>query len=88
MQNSFLDKYREIGRRIAFYRNKRGISQDALGEMINYSKSYISKIEAPNSDVPYSLDVLFAIAAGLELDPVIFLLPINEEDFERYRTDK
>ncbi len=56
--------------------------------MINYSKSYISKIEASNSDVPYSLDVLFAIAAGLELDPVIFLLPINEGDFEKYRTDK
>ncbi|MBP2658394.1 MAG: helix-turn-helix domain protein [Firmicutes bacterium] len=88
MQNSFLDKYREIGRRIAFYRNKRGLSQDTLGEMINYSKSYISKIEASKSDVPYSLDVLFAIAAGLELDPVIFLLPINEEDFEKYRTDK
>jgi len=88
VQNSFLDKYREIGRRIAFYRTKRGLSQDALGEMINYSKSYISKIEASKSTVPYSLDVLFAIAAGLELDPVIFLLPINEEDFEKYRTDK
>ena len=88
VQDNFLDKYREIGRRIAFYRNKRGISQEALGEKINYSKSYISKIEAPKSDVPYSLDVLFAIAAGLELDPAIFLLPINEEDFDKYRTDK
>jgi transcriptional regulator with XRE-family HTH domain len=88
MQDNFSDKYREIGRRIAFYRNKRGISQEALGEKINYSKSYISKIEAPKSDIPYSLDVLFAIATGLELDPVIFLLPINEEDFKKYRLDK
>jgi len=32
VQDNFLDKYREIGRRIAFYRNKRGISQEALGE--------------------------------------------------------
>lgn len=88
MQNNFLEKYREIGRRIAFYRNKRGISQDTLGEKINYSKSYISKIEAPGSNTPYSLDILFAIAAGLELDPVIFLLPISEENFEKYRTDK
>lgn len=88
MQDSFLDKYREIGRRIAFYRNKRGLSQEALGEKINYSKSYISKIEASNSDVTYSLDILFAIAAGLQLDPVIFLLPISEEDFDKYRTDK
>lgn len=88
VQDNFLDKYREIGSRIAFYRNKRGLSQEALGEKINYSKSYISKIEASNSDVTYSLDILFAIAAGLQLDPVIFLLPINEEDFDKYRTDK
>ena len=88
MQDNFLDKYREIGRRIAFYRNKRGLSQEALGEKINYSKSYISKIEASNSEVTYSLDILFAIAAGLELDPAIFLLPINEGDFDKYRTDK
>lgn len=88
MQDNFLDKYREIGRRIAFYRNKRGLSQEALGEKINYSKSYISKIEASNSDVTYSLDILFAIAAGLQVDPVIFLLPINEEDFDKHRTDK
>ena len=88
MQDNFLDKYREIGRRIAFYRNKRGLSQEALGEKINYSKSYISKIEASNSDVAYSLDILFAIAAGLQLDPAIFFLPINEEDFDKYRTDK
>ncbi|SDF45110.1 helix-turn-helix domain-containing protein [Sporomusa acidovorans] len=88
MQENFLEKYRKIGRRIAFYRNKRGLSQEALGEKINYSKSYISKIEASNSDVTYSLDILFAIAAGLQLDPVIFLLPINEENFDKYRTDK
>lgn len=88
MKDNFIEKYREIGRRIAFYRSKRGLSQDALGERINYSKSYLSKIEAPGSVVPYSLDILFAIAAGLELDPVIFLLPISEENFEKYRTDK
>lgn len=88
MHDNFLEKYREVGRRVAFYRNKRGLSQEHLGEKINYSKSYISKIEAPGSDVPYSLDVLFAIAAGLELDSVIFFLPINEEYFEKYRTDK
>ncbi len=88
MQDDFLDKYREIGRRIAFYRNRRGISQEGLSEKINYSKSYLSKIEASKSGVPYSLGVLFAIAAGLELDPVIFFLPINEMYFDQYRTDK
>lgn len=88
VQDNFLDKYREIGRRIAFYRNKRGLSQEALSERINYSKSYLSKIEGSNTNVTYSLDILFAISAGLEVDPVIFFLPINEEDFDKYRTDK
>ena len=88
MQDNFLDKYREIGRRIAFYRNKRGLSQEALSERINYSKSYLSKIEGSNTNVTYSLDILFAISAGLQVDPVIFFLPINEEDFDKYRTDK
>jgi transcriptional regulator with XRE-family HTH domain len=59
-----------------------------LGEKINYNKSYISKIKASGSDISYSLDILFAIATGLELDPVIFLLPISEENFRKYRTDK
>lgn len=88
MQDNFLDKYKEIGRRIAFYRNKRGLSQEALSEKINYSKSYLSKIEGSNTNVTYSLDILFAISAGLQVDPVIFFLPINEEDFDKYRTDK
>lgn len=88
VQDNFLDKYREIGRRIAFYRNKRGLSQEALSERINYSKSYLSKIEGSNTNVTYSLDILFAISAGLQVDPVIFFLPINEEDFDKYRTDK
>lgn len=88
VQDNFLDKYREIGRRIAFYRNKRGLSQEALSERINYSKSYLSKIEGSNTNVTYSLDILFAISAGLQVDPVIFFLPINEEDFDKYRLDK
>jgi transcriptional regulator with XRE-family HTH domain len=88
VSDNFLDKYREVGKRIAFYRGKRGLSQESLGEKINYSKSYISKIEAPGSEVPYSLGVLFSIAAGLGLDPVIFFLPISEDNFEKYRIDK
>jgi len=88
VSDNFLDKYREVGKRIAFYRGIRGLSQEGLGEKINYSKSYISKIEAPGSEVPYSLGVLFSIAAGLELDPVIFFLPISEDNFGKYRIDK
>ncbi|SEP46942.1 helix-turn-helix domain-containing protein [Propionispora vibrioides] len=71
-------KYRQIGRRIAFYRKLRDLSQDDLAAKIGISKSYLSKIEAANSDISFSLDVLFAIAEGVELDVVVFFLPINE----------
>lgn len=76
---SYTAKYREIGRRIAFYRNFKQYSQEELALKINVSKSYISKIEAPGSDISFSLDVLFAIADGLEIDVSAFFLPINEE---------
>lgn len=78
----FTAKYREVGRRIAFYRNLRRISQEDLAANIGISKSYLSKIEAVNSEDTYSLDVLFAIAQGLNLDVVVFFLPINEERFK------
>lgn len=72
-------KYREIGRRISFYRTMRGLSQEELAANIGISKSYLSKIEAVNSEVEFSLYVLFSIADGLKLDVSVFFLPINEE---------
>jgi transcriptional regulator with XRE-family HTH domain len=39
VSDNFLDKYREVGKRIAFYRGKRGLSQESLGE-----KSIIVKV--------------------------------------------
>ncbi|MPN05100.1 hypothetical protein SDC9_152350 [bioreactor metagenome] len=73
-------KYREIGRKIAIYRNIRGFSQEELADKIGISKSYLSKIEASNSDIAFSLDVLFSIADGLELEVAVFFQPINEEN--------
>jgi len=71
------EQYKEIGRKIVFYRNLRGLSQEDLADKIGISRSYISKIEAPNSDVSFSLDVLFTIAAGLDIDVAAFFNPIE-----------
>lgn len=78
MKTSYDERYRQIAKRIAYYRMKRGLSQDELADKINISKSYLSKIEAPNSTKAYSLDVLFAIADGLEVDVIQFFKPIEE----------
>ena len=60
------------------YRNKKRLSQDELADKIGIIKNYLSKIEAPSSTKAFSLDVLFAIADGLEVDIVQFFLPIEE----------
>jgi transcriptional regulator with XRE-family HTH domain len=74
----YIERYKEISRRIVYYRNKRGISQEELAYRIGISTSYLTKIEAPNSQKQFSLDVLFAIADGLDIDVVNFFKPIEE----------
>jgi len=76
-RKKFVEKYREIGRKIAFYRNLRGLSQEALAEKIEVSVSHISKIEAPQANTSFSLDMLLLIAEGLEIDVVAFFNPIE-----------
>lgn len=73
----FLAQYREIGRKIAFYRNLRGLSQEALAEKIEVSVSHISKIEAPQANTCFSLDMLYLIAEGLDIDIAAFFNPIE-----------
>lgn len=73
MEEKNLQRYKDIGRRIAFYRKMRGFSQEKLADRIGISKSYLSKIEAPSSLKFCSLTILFDIADGLEVDIVQLL---------------
>lgn len=96
MREKYLEEYREVGKRIAFYRKKRGVSQETLGEKLNVSREYVGIIEGDYFDriqlnhCPWSLrslDLLFAIADALEVDLPIFFLPLSDEHFEEFRTD-
>jgi transcriptional regulator with XRE-family HTH domain len=73
MMDRYNQRYKEIGRRIAFYRKQRGLSQEQLADRIGISKSYLSKIEAPSAEKFCSLMILFDIAAGLGVDIVRLL---------------
>lgn len=84
MRGKHLAKYREIGRKIAFYRKLRNLSQENLSEMIDKSRSYISKIEAENSSMEFSLDILFDIAEALKIDIAAFFHPIDVEIKGKY----
>lgn len=62
------NKYKEIGTKIAKYRNKIGITQEELANEVGVSYSYITQIEAPNVVKKMSLEVLFDIAEVLKVD--------------------
>ena len=45
-----------IGQTIKKYRKLRGLTQEQLADMVCISISYLTKIEAPNCDQPFSLE--------------------------------
>jgi transcriptional regulator with XRE-family HTH domain len=70
-------RYKNIGLKIAEVRTKRGLTQQQLADKIGISKSYLSKIESPNTIKSFSLDVLFSISDELDINITDF--------FEGYR---
>ncbi|MBQ8909753.1 MAG: helix-turn-helix transcriptional regulator [Oscillospiraceae bacterium] len=60
-------KYRQLGLNIAYYRKQRGLSQTELAEIIDISRTHMSRIEI--ADCAVSLDVVFAICDALSVSP-------------------
>ena len=66
MQNKYYKDYKSLGMNIAYYRKLRGISQEKLSEMVNISRTHMSRIET--ADCAVSLDVVFALAEALQIE--------------------
>ena len=62
-----LNKYRYLGLNIAYYRKERGLSQEALAELVKISRTHMSRIET--ADCAVSLDVVFEICDALNVPP-------------------
>lgn len=67
MQKEQHNKYRQLGLNIAFYRKQRSLSQIQLAELINISRTHMSRIET--ADCAVSLDVIFDICDVLHISP-------------------
>jgi len=67
MRKEHFERYRLLGLNIAYYRKSRGLSQDKLAEIINISRTHMSRIET--ADCAVSLDVLFDICEVLDVSP-------------------
>ncbi len=55
-----------IGKRIAELRNKRGLTQEKLAEMVNYSANHIAKLESARTNP--SFDLLVNISKALDIE--------------------
>lgn len=75
MHEKYRERYRVLGLRIAYYRKKRGYTQEQFAELIGKSWSFISQVEANNGAVVkgVSLDTLFSMADVLDVPPSRFL---------------
>lgn len=73
MKQAHLERYRQIGLKIAYYRKLRGLTQEALAEQIGRTPAFIGHVEAPNIDKAVSLDTLLDIADALNVPPQRFL---------------
>ena len=62
-------EYTELGYNIAYYRKHKNLTQEQLAEMLDISRQHLGAIEAPNIIRPLSLDLLFAIANALDVEP-------------------
>ena len=67
------ERYRDLGCAIAYYRKRKGLTQEQGAEKVGISRQHMGAIEAPNMVQAISLDVLFNLAAVLEIEPYILL---------------
>ncbi len=67
MNQKHTKEYKIIGQAIKKYRKDKGFTQEQLADRVSISMSYLTKIEAPNCDQPFSLEVIFDIAEVLEI---------------------
>lgn len=74
MKPAHIDKYRQLGLKISYYRKLRGLTQEQLAEELGLSPAFIGHVEAPNIDKAISLDTLFDIADVLNVPVHRFLL--------------
>ena len=67
MQKRQQEQYRRLGLNIAYYRKLCGLSQSRLAELVNISRTHMSRIET--ADCAVSLDVVFDICEALSIKP-------------------
>lgn len=64
-----VDRYYEMGANIAYYRRLAGFTQAQLAERVGVTRVHVSAIESSNTATACSIELLFRIAAALQVPP-------------------
>lgn len=74
-----MEKNREIGLKIAYYRKCKRLTQAELARKINISTSYMGKIECGALKKGVTLPILFLICKELDIEPGELLSLSNQK---------
>ena len=71
--------FKQVGRKVAYYRRLRNMTQEELAKRINISTSSLGKIERGTYNNNISLSMLMNIATGLNID-IALLVTFDERE--------
>ena len=72
MKDEYKSRYQTLGLNVAYFRKKRGLTQEQLAEKAGVERSRISKTEIAWTGT--SLDTVYRIADALEIEPYKLLM--------------
>ena len=69
MKTDYPERYITLGLKIAYYRKKRGYTQENLAEKVGISLNFLAQVEGTGTIRGLSLETLFKMADVLQVAP-------------------
>ena len=69
MKTDYPERYITLGLKIAYYRKKRGYTQENLAEKVGISLNFLAQVEGTGTIRVISLETLFKMADVLQVAP-------------------
>ena len=69
MKTDYPERYITLGLKIAYYRKKRGYTQENLAEKVGISLNFLAQVEGTGTVRGVSLETLFKMADVLRIAP-------------------
>ena len=68
-----MERKENLSYAIGYYSKKKAYSQEQMAERLGISRQHLASVEAPGMDRGVSLELLFNIAAVLDIEPYLLL---------------